>query len=167
MNGPVDRAQVFRVFLQALEVDPPSREPFLAHHCAGDASVRAEVDALLQVAMGDQASTASILARPTAHVDADLSGSQFGRFRLVERIGAGGMGVVYRAERVDGVAQTVAVKLLSADASAGAQARLSLEAQHLARLEHPAIARLIDVGFEPGRAWLVMEYVREIRKSVV
>jgi len=159
MNTPVDRARVFRVFLAALDVDPPLRDSFLAQQCEGDEAIRAEVEELLQVAARDEARTAAFLESAPDH-EADLSGSEFGRFRLVERIGAGGMGVVYRGERIDGVEQTVAVKLISADAPLTGQARFKREVQHLARLEHPAIARLIDAGFEQGRAWLVMEFVR-------
>lgn len=159
MQTPVDRARVFRVFLAALDVDPPLRDRFLAQQCEGDEAMRAEVEELLQVAMCDEARTGALLASAPDH-EADLSGSDFGRFHLVERIGVGGMGVVYRGERADGVKQTVAVKLVSADAPPAGQARFKREAQHLARLEHPAIARLIDAGFERGRAWLVMEFVR-------
>jgi serine/threonine-protein kinase len=159
MKTPVDRARVFRVFLEALDVDPESRDWFLGQQCQGNEAIRAEVEELLQVAMRDEARTGAFLA-PAPDLEADLSGSDFGRFRLVERIGVGGMGVVYRGERVDGVKQTVAVKLVSADAPVAGQARFKREAEHLARLEHPAIARLIDAGFEHGRAWLVMEFVR-------
>jgi serine/threonine-protein kinase len=159
MNTPVDRARVFRVFLEALDVDPELRDRFLGQQCQGNEAIRTEVEALLQVAMRDEAHTGAFLA-PAPDRETDLSGSDFGRFRLVERIGVGGMGVVYRAERVDGVKQTVAVKLVSANAPLAGQARFEREAQHLARLEHPAIARLIDAGFEHGRAWLVMEFVR-------
>src|ERR1035441_8883844 len=142
MKTPVDRARVFRVFLEALDVDPESRDWFLGQQCQGNEAIRAEVEELLQVAMRDEARTGAFLA-PAPDLEADLSGSDFGRFRLVERIGVGGMGVVYRGERFDGVKQTVAVKLVSADAPVAGQARFKREAEHLARLEHPAIARLI------------------------
>ncbi len=159
MNTPVDRARVFRVFLAALDVDRELRDGFVDQECQGNSAIRAEVQELLEVASHDEAHTGAFLA-PPADREADLSGRDFGRFRLMERVGQGGMGVVYRAERIEGVRQTVAVKLVPAGAPPAGQLRFKREAEHLARLEHPAIARLIDAGFERDRAWLVMEYVR-------
>jgi serine/threonine-protein kinase len=89
----------------------------------------------------------------------DLIGRCYGRFRLVERIGEGGMGVVYRGDRCDGVQQSVAIKLVS-NVALASRARFEREAQLLARLEHPAVARLIDAGVEDERAWIAMEFVR-------
>ena len=89
-----------------------------------------------------------------------LVGRRVGRFQLIERIGDGGMGVVYRAERVDGVAQAVALKLVSGLLESSAGKRFESEAHLLARLEHPSIARLIDAGTDEGRPWIAMEFVR-------
>ena len=83
MKTPVDRARVFRVFLEALDVDPESRDWFLGQQCQGNEAIRAEVEELLQVAMRDEARTGAFLA-PAPDLEADLSGSDFGRFRLVE-----------------------------------------------------------------------------------
>ncbi|MBX3724318.1 MAG: protein kinase [Xanthomonadales bacterium] len=94
--------------------------------------------------------------------DRDLAGQRIGPWRLLARIGRGGMGEVYRAERADGGYQAqVAVKLLRAgiDGAALAQ-RFRRERQILARLEHPGIARLIDGGSsEDGLPYLAMELV--------
>lgn len=89
-----------------------------------------------------------------------MQGRTVGRFRLLERIGAGGMGVVYRAERTDGVQQSVAVKLVSSTLDTVTKRRFAREAHLLARLDHPAIARLIDADVEDGRAWIAIEFVR-------
>ena len=85
-----------------------------------------------------------------------------GAWRLVERLGVGGMGDVWLGERVEGgFAQAAAVKLVRAGmASEEVLARFRNERQVLARLEHPAIARLLDGGVAPdGRPWFAMERV--------
>lgn len=86
---------------------------------------------------------------------------RIGPFRLVQRIGEGGMGQVWRGERSDGLFdQTVAIKLLWSHLTPLAGARFAEERRILARLEHPNIARLIDGGMLPdGTPYLVMEHV--------
>ncbi|MGO9993371.1 MAG: protein kinase domain-containing protein [Steroidobacteraceae bacterium] len=158
MIVPVDRAQAYRIFSGALEQDLERRCRFVEQACNGNAALRAEVEHLLQFAQHDAASTTALLPPPRR--EADLAGHTYGRFRLIERIGEGGMGVVYRAERTDDVPQSVAIKLISAGVTLTSQARFAREVQTLARLEHPAVARLIDAGVEGGRAWIAMEFVR-------
>ncbi len=136
------------------------REQFLARECDDDPGSRAEVEDLLRLAINDETATRALLPLPPPLQAEDLLGRDYGRFRLVELIGAGGMGVVYRADRVDGVKQCVAIKLASRTVAAAAQLRFESEAQMLARLEHPAVARLIDAGVDNGRAWIAMEFVR-------
>src|SRR5690606_12046321 len=95
--------------------------------------------------------------------DAELQvGGRLGAWQLVERLGSGGMGTVFVAERADGLfRQRVAIKLLRGTAAGGATAeRLAAERQILADLQHPDIARLYDGGTTPaGAPYLVMEYV--------
>ena len=89
-------------------------------------------------------------------------GSAIGPFRLVAKIGAGGMGTIYLAERADGgFAQRVAVKIIATPVShAGAARRFRAERQILASLRHPHIVSLMDGGVTAdGHAYLVMEYV--------
>jgi eukaryotic-like serine/threonine-protein kinase len=117
------------------------------------------VEDLLRLAINDETATRTLLPTPPAQQAEEFLGRDYGRFRLVELIGAGGMGVVYRAERVDGVKQCVAIKLAARTVAAAAQLRFQSEAQMLARLEHPAVARLIDAGVDNGRAWIAMEFV--------
>lgn len=92
----------------------------------------------------------------------DFSGQSFGNYRLLEQVGRGGMGDVYRAERADGTFESqVAIKLLRASIDSELQTlRFARERRLLARLEHPGIARLIDGGSGPqGIPYLVMEWV--------
>ncbi|MEO0560361.1 MAG: serine/threonine-protein kinase, partial [Bacteroidota bacterium] len=89
-------------------------------------------------------------------------GSRIGPWAVGERIGKGGMGAVYRAERADGAYErTVALKLLRPGPDAiGLAERLRAERQILAGLEHPNIARLYDGGLTPdGLPYLALEYV--------
>jgi serine/threonine protein kinase len=87
---------------------------------------------------------------------------QAGAFTIGDEIGRGGMGVVYRGHRSDGVMdQPVAVKFLHAGALAAAeQDRLLRECRTLSALDHPGVARILDAGrTSDGRAYLAMELV--------
>ncbi|MFY8135732.1 MAG: serine/threonine-protein kinase, partial [Aquimonas sp.] len=99
-----------------------------------------------------------LAARVTEERTTDRRGLQAGPWQLLEKIGRGGMGTVYLAKRADGAFEKrAAVKLLRNSDLRFKQA-LERERQLLARLEHPAIARLIDGGVLPdGQPYLVME----------
>lgn len=161
----VRRGLIYAVFSEALDRPLEERSSFLDERCRGDSELRAEVDSLLGIATVDAVETSTLLGSP-APEEQSLAGRTVGRFQLEERIGAGGMGVVYRAERIDGVQQSVAIKLVSVTLADAVAARFAREAQILARLEHPSIARLIDAGIEAGRAWIAMEFVRGERMDV-
>ena len=158
MTSGFDRGTAFRVFEQALGLDDPARAEFIRERCGDDAPLHAELEALLKAATADSANT-SVLLNPDSRPIENLIGERFGRFRLIEFIGEGGMGVVYRAERTDEIKQTVAIKLIGNELVRRGQERFKRETQLLARLEHPAIARLIDAGVEAGRAWIALEFV--------
>jgi eukaryotic-like serine/threonine-protein kinase len=165
MSGAVDdsdrRAKTYRLFAETLDQLEGARERFLEEHCRGDAQLRADVAALLAIAEEGAGSVeTAALAGAAPQREQSQTGEIFGRFRLREQIGEGGMGVVYLAERTDGVQQLVAVKLVSSLLAAAAQHRLEREVRILARLEHPSVARLIDAGVESGRAWIAIEFVR-------
>jgi eukaryotic-like serine/threonine-protein kinase len=155
----VDRRRTYEVFASALQREPAERDAFLSVQCGDDIELRREVESLLAVSARDAASAAAFLEMPGGEPES-LIGRDFGHFRLVERIGMGGMGVVYRAERTDGVPQSVAIKLLIGQVTPVEYARFEREARILARLEHPAVARLIDTGVQDGRTWIAIEYVR-------
>jgi tetratricopeptide (TPR) repeat protein/predicted Ser/Thr protein kinase len=162
LTGGGDRARAYQLFAEALDYSEELREEFLVRECGTDLRFRAEVDALLLIATRDTALTGTLLASPERHAE-DLAGQTYGHFRLTTRIGEGGMGVVYRAERTDGVQQSVAIKLISTTVGHAGQARFEREAQLLAQIEHPAVARLVDAGVENGRAWIAMEFVNGLR----
>ncbi len=87
--------------------------------------------------------------------------TRFGAWQLIRELGAGGMGTVFLAQRVEGqFAQQVAIKLLRGFPTSESMRRLRQERQILAELDHPNIARLLDGGeTEDGQPWLAMEYV--------
>lgn len=88
--------------------------------------------------------------------------TQIGRYRIVEKIGEGGMGVVYKAQQSAPIERTVALKLikLGHDTPAVVQ-RFAAERQALAWMDHPGIAKVLDAGAAPvtGQPYFVMEYV--------
>jgi eukaryotic-like serine/threonine-protein kinase len=156
------------LFLAALECDDAKRRSLLEGAARDDPALAAEVEAMLAAhadphrlaleshLLHDDEEDARALARQPG------AGSELGPYRLVEEIGRGGMGVVYRAVRADGqYDQTVAVKLLRGGfVTPELVSRFRSERQILARLEHPAIARLLDGGVTAdGLPYLVMEHV--------
>ena len=88
--------------------------------------------------------------------------AQIGRYHVLERIGAGGMGEVFAARDPE-LDRTIAIKLVHADlgsSSSAAAARLLREAQTLARLNHPNVVQIFEVGTVKGRVYIAMEIVR-------
>jgi eukaryotic-like serine/threonine-protein kinase len=151
------------VFQGALEVPPGQRATYLDRMCGADTDLRAEVEAMLAVDEPDRALSIERLvhdAAPLPEPDPFI-GMRLGPWRVVARIGHGGMGTVYLAERADGqYEQRVALKLVRGSAQQPGSTRFKAEAYILARLSHPNIARLFDAGFTPeGSAYLVMEHV--------
>jgi hypothetical protein len=123
------------------------------------AALAAEVRGLLAAAA---AAADGFLAPWPPAVEPLAVGERLGPWRVVQRLGAGGMGEVWRAERADGAYDgQAAIKVLhGAYAAAAATARFAAERRALARLEHPHIARLLDAGQTAGgQPYLVMEHV--------
>ncbi len=157
--------RIAELFEQAIELPEHERETWLAAACAGNEELRAEVERLLRA----DARAARFMERPPAEVAAvadrksDGAPDHFGPYRVLHRIGAGGMGEVWLGERSDGeFEQRVAIKQL-AYPTPGLLQRFRQERQILARLEHPNIARLIDGGVGgDGSPYLVMEYVEGV-----
>ena len=154
-NGPAEFhdatawKRIEEIFLEAVELSGESRAVYVAEACGEDTALREEVDALL-AADGQSSETVTSLVRSSvvSVVREELDGLSVGSWQVVEEIGRGGMGTVYRAVRADGEFQIeVAIKILIR----GIHSRMLLdrfrrERQILARLEHPNIARLLDGG---------------------
>ena len=161
------------LFEQAAEQAPEDRGRFVADACGDDAEMAAEIRELLAAdaaAMDEEFLKHSAIYTEAMEHAAERSavGEMVGSYRLVELIGKGGMGSVYRGERTDEeFEKCVAVKLIDAAlCSADLIAHFRAERQILANLEHSNIARLLDGGARAdGSPYLVMEYVEGISPS--
>jgi hypothetical protein len=95
----------------------------------------------------------------------DKPGTMIGRYKLLQKIGEGGMGVVWQAEQREPMHRYVALKIIQDDIRHGRQvlARFEAERQALAMMDHPNIARVLDAGATAaGRPYFVMELVKGI-----
>jgi serine/threonine-protein kinase len=142
---------------EALELEDEDRARWLDELSARDVDLAAQLRTLL--ANDTDAERERFLERP---VSATLEGTVLGAWTLERPIGYGGMGSVWLARRSDGRFEgKAAVKLLSlALVGSGGEARFKREGSVLARLTHPAIARLLDAGVATnGQPYLVLEHV--------
>lgn len=148
--------EVRALFEAALARPEAERAAWLAALQA-EAPLRDEVAALLAQATG----SVDFPPLPDWCLPAAVP-ARLGAWQLVQRIGAGGMGEVWRAHRADGRFEAeAAVKLLRPSLDAAAfSGRFAQEQRVLAQMQHPGIARLLDAGVSPdGRPYLVMEFV--------
>ncbi len=151
----------------ALDTDPGQMSSCLDNVCAGDADLRREVESLL--ALKDdpdlallESAAVSLVTDGAAATHSSWIGRRVGPYEIVEEIGSGGMGEVYRAVRADDAfRKEVAVKLVRIDSNSEfVVTRFKSERQVLATLEHPNIARLLDGGStEEGIPYFAMELV--------
>jgi tetratricopeptide (TPR) repeat protein len=142
------------------------REAFLAEACADDADLRGEVDWLIAAAETSTPNAFDAGADALAHAllaDARIEAQAPREYRLLERLGEGGMGQVWLAERDDGgIRRRVALKMLRGAGLPGRRELASFiaEGRILATLQHPNIAHLVDAGAgADGMPFLAMEYV--------
>jgi len=176
------KEKIEEIFCAALELtDPSERMAFLERACTGDANLRSSVEQMLS----EQSHVEELFgAEGIAHVSAaglfqslnitDLPqeaelilstredvGQQVGPYKLLERIGEGGCGVVYVAEQMQPVRRRVALKLIKPGMDTkNVIARFELERQAMALMDHPNIARVLDAGeTELGRPYVTMDLV--------
>jgi len=170
--------QINKLSSLMLEQEPSGRGAFLDKACLGDPELRREVESL--IAADERAG--NFLSEPAAQLVAELSDdddskrgskqgdaavatpdSALGRYRIRERLGVGGMGQVYLAYDPE-LNRNVAIKLMrpetsiSSDTSQG-RARLMREAQAMARLSHPHVMPVYDVGTLEEHVFIAMEHV--------
>ncbi|HZN36562.1 MAG TPA: protein kinase, partial [Pirellulaceae bacterium] len=154
------------LFIATLQLDESRRADYLNKACTGDASMRQRVEALL-AAFGQAGSFLQPSApepSPTIDGPSERSGMQIGPYKLVEQIGEGGMGTVWKAQQSEPVKRLVAIKLIKAGMdSRQVIARFDAERQALALMDHANIARVLDAGTTPaGRPYFVMDLVRGV-----
>ena len=155
-------ARLREIFAEALKKQAAEgRRRYLDEACGGDPGLRSRVESLLRAH-----ERAGEFLELNAHgedinLDTDAAGSVIGPYRLVEKLGAGGFGVVYRAEQTKPIQREVALKIIKLGMDTREViARFEAERQALALMHHPNIAQVFDAGAtEAGRPYFVMELV--------
>jgi serine/threonine protein kinase len=172
-----DPLRVKQIVTGALDLHIDLRQAFVRDACGQDFALLAEVESLLTAQdaasargfmntnMGATAESATLDAIPITARNDDLSDVLIGgRYKILERIGEGGFGVVYVAEQKTPVRRRVALKIIKLGMDTRAVvARFEAERQALAMMDHPNIAKVLDAGAtDTGRPYFVMELVRGI-----
>ncbi|HEV2211087.1 MAG TPA: serine/threonine-protein kinase [Verrucomicrobiae bacterium] len=171
MSSPHEREQA--LFILAAAKPVAERAAFLQRECGEDKVMRARVEALLAAQEGAETS----IDAPSGQVNATTKlescrnspdegvGRKIGRYKILEKLGEGGCGVVYIAEQTEPVRRRVALKVIKLGMDTKqVVARFEAERQALAMMDHPNIAKVLDAGAtETGRPYFVMELVRGIR----
>jgi serine/threonine protein kinase/tetratricopeptide (TPR) repeat protein len=179
MTNPPDREVA--VFMATVTLAADQRAAYLDQACAGDKALREKIEALLRVhddvgdflenpaeAAGGSSATAAAGRSGTMVINpapVEGVGSLIGRYKLREKIGEGGCGIVYVADQGGPIRRRVALKVIKLGMDTKSViARFEVERQALAMMDHPNIAKVLDAGAtETGRPYFVMELVRGIR----
>ena len=144
---------------------PEQRAAFLEEACRDNKGLRERIERLLAA---HEAKTSFLGEEPgdrvTIEVPTEGVGTTIGRYKLLQKIGEGGMGVVYMAEQIKPVVRKVALKIIKLGMDTKqVVARFEAERQALALMDHPNISRVLDGGStEAGRPYFVMDLVRGI-----
>jgi tetratricopeptide (TPR) repeat protein len=179
MSSRVPREKA--VFCEAVEItDLEQRRQFLDQACGADKELRAQVEGLLALSQGSgdffKECAPALKAQPSdadhvlSAVEAALGTEApetkaIGRYKLLQRLGEGGCGVVYMAEQEEPIRRRVALKIIKLGMDTrNVIARFEAERQALALMDHPNIARVLDAGAtETGRPYFVMELVYGVK----
>src|SRR6185503_11987463 len=173
MPSPQEREAA--LFALALEKPVAERAAFLQAVCGADGALRQRLEILLAAhdqpdellgdAAGKPAVKATMKLEFAEEPPDEAVGQTLGRYKLLERVGEGGCGVVYVAEQTEPVRRRVALKVIKLGMDTREViARFEAERQALAMMDHPNIAKVLDAGTtDVGRPYFVMELVRGIR----
>jgi tetratricopeptide (TPR) repeat protein len=152
------------LFEAALALPPEARPAYLAAACGADDRLRGQVERLLAADVGgsgildgdpDQTLSPFRSHRPTLAADQVFAG----RFRLVRKLGEGGMGEVWVADQTDPVQRAVALKVLRVGLGPDLFGRFEQERQALALMDHPSIAKVLDAGVTDDGPYFAMELI--------
>jgi serine/threonine protein kinase len=161
--------QIKTLFESALECEPGRRNAFLHQACAGDESLLKEVQSLLvRQSLGEQlfaspaleAAARAIAEEKADEPQTDLAGRSLLHYRILEKIGHGGMGEVYKAWDTH-LDRSIAIKVLPPQAMAEAdrKRRFVQEAKAASSLNHPNIVQIYDINSDAGVDFIAMEHV--------
>jgi serine/threonine protein kinase/WD40 repeat protein len=162
------------IFSTALHRAPAERTAYLDEACSGQPTLRQRIEELLkaQPELGEFMENSTEINAPDAAERIQLNvtseerpGTRIGRYKLLQKIGEGGCGVVYMAEQEEPVRRRVALKVIKLGMDTKSViARFEAERQALAMMDHPNIAKVLDGGAtDTGRPYFVMELVRGTR----
>jgi serine/threonine protein kinase len=153
------------IFMTAVDKHRPEEwSSYLDDKCGEDHNLRSQVEALLKahINLGEIDQSSGTIKFQTPEIE--NSGSVIGPYKLLQKIGEGGMGVVYMAEQSKPVKRRVALKIIKPGMdSKQVIARFEAERQALAMMDHPNIAKILDAGAtKDGRPYFVMELVKGV-----
>ncbi len=163
MSTPPESNREKELFSAALDLPAADRAVFLQRECAGDMALRQRIEELLRAHGGADEIFPTEPDELTEIVTlSEGPGTVIGKYKLLEQIGEGGMGVVYMAEQSVPFNKRVALKIIKLGMDTkGVVARFEAERQALALMNHPNIAKVLDAGAtDTGRPYFVMELVR-------
>ena len=154
-----------QIFLEAVAIDSgAAREAFLQEACGEDRQLQLRIEGMIAIhgyKDGVLEKTSHSSFAPIESKDPIQTGTTIGPYKLLQQIGAGGMGVVFMAQQENPVRRKVAIKVIRHGMdSKNVIARFEAERQALAIMNHPNISRIYDAGVtESGRPYFVMELI--------
>jgi serine/threonine protein kinase len=162
------------LFMAALQIEDRAERCAFLDEASGEAGLRQRVEDLLQAfeqagnflhQPADPGATSDVSPAPLPNNLTESAGTLLGPYKLLEQIGEGGFGIVWKAKQQEPIRRKVALKVVKPGMdSSQVIARFEVERQALALMDHPNIARVLDAGqTRSGRPYFVMDLVRGVR----